>query len=724
MSPNRTTWSTCGDVLLENAPRAPCPKCFLLGGVKQETKARELVFPLCLRLLPLFGPLFITNLLAADWPMFGRDQTRNAVSPEKNPSTFWKLEVDRAGRPLPKAGQNIKWIAQLGHLSFSSPAIANGYVWIGTNNEHPRDPTVQGEAAVLMCFRESDGEFVWQYVAPRKSGVRYDWQYAGVKCTPLTQDERLWFTTPGADVICLDIGPLLRGEGKPVEHWKFDLMQNLGVFPHPSPMGWAGACSVALYKEWIYVNTGHGVDWNHVTVTNPKAPSLVCLQKESGQVVWTDNSPGTNILHEQWSSPLTLELDGKGRVIVGGGDGKLRAFDSATGSVLWSFDCNPAEYRSKKYPAAEGPSEILAAPVFHNGRVYVAIGQDPEHGEGMGNLVCVDARTGRALWQNRDIQRSLSTVVAVEDRVYAADFSGFVYGLDAVDGRTLWRFDAATYIWAGLLYVDGRLYLGDEDGDAMIFKVGGWEELVRKTDRPVFIKSANNGKRRYYFTNATQVRPRELSAEEAAQLLWETSVPGPIYGEQVYANGVLYINMLTHLIAVVPSGATVSDAPEVKRKVADAIFVPTVQDVVEAMLSFAAVKASDRLLDLGSGDGRILITAVKKYQCKAIGYEIDPRQVQRSREAIRQSQLEHLARIEERDLFTADLSEADVVALYLPGPLLEKLLPQFRQLKPGARIVSHEFVIPGIVPDRTIRVISSIDGAEHAIHLWTAPLEK
>src|SRR6185503_4679315 len=107
--------------------------------------------------------LVVCTASAADWPMFGRDQTRNAVSPEKNPPVSWMVEVDPQGQPLPGRGQNVKWIARLGDLSFGAPVVANGYVWIGTNNEQPRDPAVKEDAAVLMCFRESDGEFVWQY---------------------------------------------------------------------------------------------------------------------------------------------------------------------------------------------------------------------------------------------------------------------------------------------------------------------------------------------------------------------------------------------------------------------------------------------------------------------------------------------------------------------------------------------------------------------------------
>jgi hypothetical protein len=89
---------------------------------------------------------------------------------------------------------------------------------------------------------------------------------------------------------------------------------------------------------------------------------------------------------------------------------------------------------------------------------------------------------------------------------------------------------------------------------------------------------------------------------------------------------------------------------------------------------------------------------------------------------VRQNRLEDLVRVEQKDLLTVNLGAADVLTLYLPGPLLGKLIPQLKQLKPGARIVSHEFVIPGCPPDKTVRMLSSEDGTQHVIHLWTAPL--
>jgi SAM-dependent methyltransferase len=165
-------------------------------------------------------------------------------------------------------------------------------------------------------------------------------------------------------------------------------------------------------------------------------------------------------------------------------------------------------------------------------------------------------------------------------------------------------------------------------------------------------------------------------------------------------------------------------APVGKNRAPDAIYVPTPHDVVDQMLQLAGVGREDLVVDLGSGDGRIVIAAAKTFGCKAVGYEIDPQWVGLARENVGKENLEHLVRIEHEDIFTLNLSAADVVAVYLPSPLLERLLPQFEKLKPGARIVSHQFEIPGMQPDRSLVMDSTEAGDKHRIFLWTAPLKK
>jgi protein-L-isoaspartate O-methyltransferase len=156
----------------------------------------------------------------------------------------------------------------------------------------------------------------------------------------------------------------------------------------------------------------------------------------------------------------------------------------------------------------------------------------------------------------------------------------------------------------------------------------------------------------------------------------------------------------------------------------DAVFVPTPHDVVERMLKEAGVKKTDVVVDLGSGDGRYVIAAAKKFGCRAIGYEIDERLVEQSRESLAKENLGALASIEHKDIFTLDLSGADVVTVFLYPRLMERLIPQLDKLKPGSRILSHQFEMPGVKPDKTWIVESKEDGDKHRIFLWTTPLKK
>src|SRR5262249_8261286 len=138
----------------------------------------------------------------------------------------------------------------------------------------------------------------------------------------------------------------------------------------------------------------------------------------------------------------------------------------------------------------------------------------------------------------------------------------------------------------------------------------------------------------------------------------------------------------------------------------DAVFVPTPQDVVEKMLELAQVKRGHLVYDLGCGDGRIVVTAARKYGCKAVGYDIDPECGKMSREMVKEQRVGGLVTIEQKDIFTLDLSKAGVVTLYLLPRMNQRLIPQLEKLKPGARIVSHAFEIPGIPPDRVVIFMS------------------
>jgi outer membrane protein assembly factor BamB len=482
---------------------------------------------------------------AEDWPMWGRDRTRNMVSPEKDPPVDWDI----------KTGKNIKWKARLGSQSYGNTVVYGDMVFVGTNNEAEYNPAYgkQKDASCLLAFRASDGQFLWQHLTPKHPAGRViDWPLIGVCCSPLIEDGRGWYTTQRCEVVCFDIrGAKAAGGGKFLPDtlsgqginaaiiWKLDMINELGVFPHN-----ATSCSIgASYRNLIYVVTGNGVDESHKNIPAPKAPSLIAIDRDSGKVVWTDNSPGENVLHGQWSSPLVIEINGRGQVIAPQGDGWIRSFDALTGKLIWKFDSNA---KNTVYPATR--NELIATPVYYDGRVYIANGQDPEHGEGPGHLWCIDpTKSGDVSWELDDgkdaggipkgkpnpnsavvwhfdkvnadkdgrakgidtMHRTISTVAIHNDVLIAHDFSGYVHCLDARTGKRFWSHDMLAAMWSSPLIADGKVYSTDEDGDVVIF---------------------------------------ELSREK--KILNELNMGSAVYSSPVYAGGVLYIMSREMLYAI------------------------------------------------------------------------------------------------------------------------------------------------------------------------------
>ena len=158
-------------------------------------------------------------------------------------------------------------------------------------------------------------------------------------------------------------------------------------------------------------------------------------------------------------------------------------------------------------------------------------------------------------------------------------------------------------------------------------------------------------------------------------------------------------------------------------KAPDVIFVPTPQEVVDKMLELAEVKEGDVVYDLGCGDGRIPVTAAKKYGVKAVGFDVDPRRIKESNENVEKNGVGKLVTIKQEDIFKQDLSKANVVTLYLLPSLNVKLMPQLRKLKPGSRIVSHSFDMRGAKPKKEIQVQTK-EGGEHTVYLWVVPWEE
>ena len=433
--------------------------------------------------LALFVILLLPALFQAsepgsgDWPMWGGTPDRNMVSGMKGLPAEWDV----------KTGKNIKWMARLGSQSYGNPVVAGGMVFVGTNNELLRDPKQPGDRGVLMAFRESDGEFMWQQTHVKvEAGRANDWPFQGVASSPLVEENRLYYVTNRGVVMCLDIEGFRDNENDgPVRDekltsqfdadviWAFDMMEQVGSYPHNMSNS-----SPVIWGDNVFVSTSNGQDESHVNIPSPRAPSIIALNKRTGELVWEDNSVEDRILHGQWSTPAVGRIGGEVQVVSAQGDGWVRGYD-LMGKKLWEFDTNP---KDSVWPRTR--NELIATPVIFENRVYIANGQDPEHGEGVGHFYAIDAtkrgnitETGR-LWQYDKIRRSISTAAVADGLVYISDFSGFLHCLDASTGQPYWTHDTFAAIWGSPFLADGRVYLGDEDGDIVVLEHGKEKKVV------------------------------------------------------------------------------------------------------------------------------------------------------------------------------------------------------------------------------------------------------
>jgi outer membrane protein assembly factor BamB len=182
-------------------------------------------------------------------------------------------------------------------------------------------------------------------------------------------------------------------------------------------------------------------------------------------------------------------IKGRPQVIFPGGDGWLYSFEPATGKLLWRFDANPKDARWV-LGGAGSRNNLIATPVIYDDKVYIGVGQDPEHGEGNGHFYAIDATkdgdvTATAVVWHRggeDFHRTISTAAIADGIVYAADLSGFLYALDAKTGQLYWQHDTFAAIWGSPFVADGRVYLGDEDGDVVVLAAGKEKRLIAETN--------------------------------------------------------------------------------------------------------------------------------------------------------------------------------------------------------------------------------------------------
>ncbi len=448
---------------------------------------------------------------AADWPMWGGEPTRNMVSGETGIPQDWDIET----------GKNVKWVAELGSQSYGNVVVSNGKVYVGTNNEKMRNPKLTGDRGVVMCFRESDGKFLWQATSTKLAAGRVnDWPEQGVCSSPAVVGDRLYYVSNRCELVALDTEGFQDKENDgPYQEeqdtsqidgdviWKLDMIEELGVFPHN-----LATSSPLVVGDLIFICTSNGVDEGHINIPVPVAPSFIAVNRHTGELVWEDLSPGENIMHGQWSSAVYGVIDGTPQVIFPGGDGLLYAFEPKTGKLLWKFDCNP---KGSEWKGGRGTkNNLISTPVVYNGKVYIAVGQDPEHGEGEGHLWAIDATkegdvTDSALVWHHDFRRTISTVAIRDGLLFAANLSGFLHCIDLETGEKYWEHDLLAAIWGSPYLVDGKLYIGDEDGDVTV-----------------------------------------LAASKEKKLIAEMNMANSVYGTAVAANGVLYLMTRSHLYSI------------------------------------------------------------------------------------------------------------------------------------------------------------------------------
>jgi outer membrane protein assembly factor BamB len=444
-----------------------------------------------------------------DWPMWGGTPDRNMVSSMKGLPVDWDV----------KTKKNVKWVADLGSQSYGNPVVAGGMVFVGTNNELVRDKAQPGDRGVLMAFREADGEFLWQQTHVKlEAGRANDWPFQGVASSPLIEGDSLYYVSNRGVLLKLDIqgfrdkendGPVtdekLTGQFDADVIWAFDMLEEVGAYPHnlanSSPVSWG---------DLLYVSTSNGQDESHVNVPSPRAPSIIAINKQTGKLVWEDNSVEDRILHGQWSTPSVGRIGGVLQVVSGQGDGWVRGYEAESGKKLWEFDTNP---KDSVWPRTR--NEIIATPVIVGDTVFLTNGQDPEHGEGVGHMYAIDATkrgditTSGKLWQYSKIRRTIGTAAVVDGLVYIADFSGFLHCLDAKTGTPYWVHDVFAAVWGSPFVVDGRVYLGDEDGDIVVLAHG-----------------------------------------KEKKVLAEMNMSSAVYGTIVPANGTIYLNNRSQLFAL------------------------------------------------------------------------------------------------------------------------------------------------------------------------------
>jgi outer membrane protein assembly factor BamB len=476
--------------------------------------------------------------ILADQPQWGQAWTRNMISAERNlPATF-----------NTKSNLNLKWTVNLGTETHSTPIVAGGRLYIGTNNGEPRDPKHQGDRGVLLCLDEKTGKLLWQLVVPKREEDPYhDWPKSGISSPVTVEGDRVYLVSNRGEVMCLDAAGLANGNDGTFQDearhmtptndpplllgpldadilWLFDLTAGAGIWSHD-----AAHSSILIHGDHLYLNSGTGVDNTHKKIRTPDAPSLVVLDKQTGRYLAREREGiAPNIFHCTWSAPSMAEVSGRPQIFFAAGNGLLYAFDALTHASpghlhtlrkLWQYDFDPSAPKENVHRfnqnRREGPSNIYGMPVFHEGRIYLAGGGDLFWGKNEAWLKCiaatnVNSATNTAeLWSYRLEKHVFGTPAIYQGMVFIADCGRKMHCVDAATGEAIWTHDIKGEVWASPLVADGKVYLGTREGEFYVF-----------------------------------------AATREKQLLHQTNLGNKISATATAANGVLYIATMSHLYAI------------------------------------------------------------------------------------------------------------------------------------------------------------------------------
>ena len=440
-------------------------------------------------------------------------------------STFGE-DTEESTLPDAYDANDLLWEARLGTHQYTVPRIDRGRVFIGTNDiglEHPAARRTGG--GIVMAMDAGSGEMIWQMPIPRyMKGTQPPFHFNHWKCgvcsRPAIDGDRLYIVGPRGDVICLDRNGQADGNNGPFVSetdymvmrdpaykltaadgdiiWRFDMIEQLNVYPHD-----VCGSTTLVHGDYVYACTSNGQDDKHRYIVNPKAPTLIVLDKLTGRLAGVDGELiGERMFHGNWSSPVATDLGGRVIILFGGGDGLLYAFEPLAPSKpgdkpqtlkrIWRHDCNPPEYRqrdAKKIPYAkwqnkspDGPSEVISTPVVHNGRIYISIGQSPVHGPGQGMLSCLDAATGEEIWASKKVDRTIVDVTIDEGLAYIADYSGWLHCFDAETGECLWQHELEGGVWcASPIVVNGKVYVSTERSILWVLKTGRHKQVLSRS---------------------------------------------------------------------------------------------------------------------------------------------------------------------------------------------------------------------------------------------------